>query len=490
MNNDSTQHRSLLQRIARRAMAERDLEADFPPAVLAEIAPLDHAPLPPPSPGVRDLRGLLWASIDNDDSRDLDQLSVCEPLPGGAVRMLVAIADVDGLVAPASALDVHAAHNTTSVYTPAEIFPMLPEKLSTGLTSLNGDEDRAAMVVEMHVGPDGALGDSDVYRAVVRNRAKLAYDSVAAWLEGQAPAPSPVAAVPGMDEQIRMQDAVAQKLEALRRHAGALNFETIETHPVFDGDTIRDLQPQQKNRARELIENLMIAANGVSARFLESHGRSSIRRVVRSPERWDRIVALARQAGETLPPEPDSGALEAFLQKRRTADPTRFPDLSLTIIKLLGRGEYVVEHPGEQAPGHFGLAVQDYAHSTAPNRRYPDLLTQRLLKAALAGTPTPYADVDLATLALHCTRKEDDANKVERMTRKAAAALMLEPRVGEQFDAIVTGASDKGTWVRIFHPPVEGRLVTGYHGADVGDRLRVKLVHTDPERGFIDFVRA
>jgi len=488
MDNDSAEHRSLLRRIARRAMTARGLEPDFPPAVLSEVDRIDRAPLP--ASGARDLRGLLWASIDNDDSRDLDQLSVCEALPDGTVRVLVAIADVDGLVSPGSAVDGHAGRNTTSVYTPAEIFPMLPEKLSTGLTSLNADEDREAIVIDMQVDREGMLRGSEIYQAIVHNHAKLAYDAAAAWLEGHGPMPAAIAAVPGMDDQIRTQDAVAQQFEAIRRRAGALTFETIEAQPVFDGNAIRDLQPQQKNRARELIENLMIAANGVSARFLETRGRSSIRRVVRSPQRWERIVDLARQSGEHLPAEPDSHALEVFLQRRRAADPIRFPDLSLAIIKLLGAGEYVLEQPGEDAPGHFGLAVQDYTHSTAPNRRYPDLLTQRLIKAALAGAPAPYTDPELETLALHCTRKEDDANKVERLARKAAAALMLESRIGDRFDAIVTGASEKGTWVRIFHPPIEGRLVAGFHGADVGDRLQVKLVRTEPERGFIDFVRA
>jgi exoribonuclease-2 len=488
MDDTSNEHRSLLRQIARREMLDRGFDADFPPPVLSELAQMHSAPVP--ASGMRDLRDLMWVSIDNDDSLDLDQLSVCEKLPDGTVKMLVAVADVDGLVRAASATDAHAAHNTTSVYTPAEVFPMLPEKLSTGLTSLNADEDRAAIVVEMRLDASAALVGSDVYQAIVRNHAKLAYDSVSAWLDGGGPEPQAMAAAPGAGDQVRAQDAVAQQLDLVRHHAGALNFETIETHAVFDGDTIRDLQPQPRNLARALIENLMIAANGVSARFLDSHGRSSIRRVVRSPERWDRIVALARTDGETLPPAPDARALNAFLLKRQVADPVRFPDLSLAVIKLLGRGEYVLERPGEQAPGHFGLAVQDYTHSTAPNRRYPDLLTERLLKAALAGSPPPYSDADLEALASHCTTKEDDANKVERMTRKAAAAMMLEPRVGERFDGIVTGASDKGTWVRILHPPVEGRLIAGYRGADVGDRLRVKLVHTDVERGFIDFARS
>ncbi len=484
---EETTHRTLLRQIARRAMVERGLEPAFPPPVVAELTEMTAAPL---DPGLRDLRSLLWASIDNDDSRDLDQLSVSEPVDADYVRLLVAVADVDSLVGRGSAVDGHARKNTTSVYTPAEIFPMLPEMLSTGLTSLNDAEDRPALVVDMTVAPDGTLAAGEVYRAVVRNHAKLAYDSVAAWMDGEGPMPAPVAAVPGMDQQLRVQDEVAARLETLRHRAGALNLETIEAKPVFDGDTVRDLATRRKNRAQRLIENLMIAANGVTARFLEAQGRSSVRRVVRSPRRWDRLIDLARQLGDTLPPSPDSRALEEFLQRRRAADPVRFPDLSLTVIKLLGPGEYVLEHPGDDSGGHFGLAVQDYAHSTAPNRRYPDLLTQRLLKAALAAAPSPYSDDELQELAEHCTRKEDDANKVERLVRKAAAALMLEDRIGERFDGIVTGASDKGTWVRILRPPVEGRVVAGERGLDVGDRVRVRLVHTDAEQGFIDFARA
>jgi VacB/RNase II family 3'-5' exoribonuclease len=487
MQNEAQAHRELLRRIARRAMIERGLEPEFPAAVVAQLDGITEAPL---ASGLRDLRALLWASIDNDDSRDLDQLSVGQPLERNAVKVLVAVADVDALVGRASPVDEHARQNTTSVYTPAEIFPMLPEKLSTGLTSLNAAEDRQAIVVEMTIGGDGALIGSDVYEALVRNHAKLAYDSVAAWLDGGGPMPEPIAAVPGMEAQIRLQDDVTGRLETLRHKAGALDFETIEARPVFDGDTVRDLELQRKNRARQLIENLMIAANGVTARFLETRSRSSIRRVVRSPKRWDRIVDLARPLGEALPPDPDSRALQDFLQRRRSADPIRFPDLSLAIIKLLGPGEYVLERPGEESPGHFGLAVQDYTHSTAPNRRYPDLITQRLLKATFANAAAPYTDEELEALALHCTEKEDDANKVERLVRKAAAALMLENRLGERFEGIVTGASDKGTWVRLVRPPVEGRLVAGYRGVDVGDRVSVKLVHTDAEQGFIDFVRA
>ncbi len=489
MESETSSQRALLQRIAHRAMLERGLEPDFPAAALAEVAQLAGAP-PRPDASARDLRALAWASIDNDDSLDLDQLTVARAQPGGAVELLVAVADVDALVARGSAVDAHAKANTTSVYTAAEVFPMLPERLSTDLTSLADGQDRPAVVVAMTVAPDGALVASDVYRAAVRNQAKLTYNAVAAWLEGGAPAPPALAAVPGLDDNLRLQDGVAQRLRALRHQRGALDLQTIEARPVFDAGAIRDLAADERNRAKELIEDLMIAANGVTARFLTARGLPSLRRVVRTPKRWERIVDVAARLGETLPAAPDAGALAAFLTRRRAADPLRFPDLSLTIVKLLGAGEYVLEQPGQDAPGHFGLAVKDYTHATAPNRRFPDLLTQRLLKAALAGTPPPYDAGELTALAAHCTTQEDAANKVERQVAKSAAALLLAGRRGQTFDAIVTGAAAKGTWVRIFRPPVEGRLVRGTEGMDVGERLHVRLVDTDVERGFIDFARA
>jgi exoribonuclease-2 len=402
-------------------------------------------------------------------------------------RVLVAIADVDALVTKDSAIDEHAAHNTTSVYTAAEIFPMLPATLSTDRTSLGEDQVRPAIVVEMLVGGDGSVAKSDIYRATVLNHAKLAYNGVAAWLEGRGPAPGRVATVPGVDAQLRLQDSVAQALRAVRHRQGALSLETIEPRAVFDGDVLADLRLDEKNRAEELIEDLMIAANGVTARFLAARGLPSIRRVLRSPERWERIVEMAAGLNETLPAEPDAASLEAFLCKRRRADPDTFPDLSLAVVKLMGRGEYVVEPPGGTTPGHFGLAVRDYTHSTAPNRRFPDLLTQRLLKSALAGRPEPYRPGDLGELARHCTEQEDNANKVERHVRKSAAALLLEPRIGERFDGMVTAASEKGTWIRIFRPPVEGKLVDGFDGLDVGEKITVELLETDVERGFIDF---
>jgi VacB/RNase II family 3'-5' exoribonuclease len=487
-------HRNILENIAYRAMLERGLLPDFSPAALAE---LDHIQAGMASkwkqaagPGeTRDLRGLLWASIDNDDSLDLDQLSVAEKLADGQVKILVAVADVDALVKNGSAIDGHARHNTTSVYTAARIFPMLPERLSTDLTSLNLDEDRLALVIEMVMAADGSLQSSDIYRATVRNRAKLAYNSMAAWLDGNGAVPEAIVAVNGLAENLRLQDNVAQRMKAFRHIHGALSLETIEAKPLFEGDQVRELEVEEKNRAKEIIEDFMIAANGVVARYLAAKKTPSIRRVVRTPKRWERIVELADEHGFRLPNEPDSKALEKFLTKQRAADPLRFPDLSLSVIKLMGAGEYVADMPGDTSPGHFGLAVRDYTHSTAPNRRYTDLLTHRLLKAALENQPLPYSKDELDVLAKHCTEEEDAANKVERQVGKSAAALLLESRIGERFDAIVTGASEKGTWVRLLSVPVEGKVVRGFEGMDVGQRVHVQLLDVNVERGFIDFRR-
>jgi VacB/RNase II family 3'-5' exoribonuclease len=486
MNMDNKQHRSILQKIAHRAMLQRGLLPDFSGEVLAELGRI-QSPASITGEQVHDCRGLLWASIDNDDSRDLDQLTVAEALPGGKVKILVAVADVDALVNKGSAIDEHARHNTTSVYTAGRIFPMLPEKLSTDLTSLHFNEDRMAVVVEMVIGADGSLEDSDIYRAHVRNHAKLAYNSVAAWLEGHGILPEAIAAVKGLQENLRLQDGAAQSMKNLRHVHGALSFETVEARPVFEGDEIRDLEVERRNRAKDIIEDFMIGANGVTARYLSSKKFPSIRRVVRTPKRWERIVELADEHGSKLPDTPDSKALEDFLTRAKAADPVGFPDLSLAVIKLMGAGEYVAELPGDTAPGHFGLAVKDYTHSTAPNRRYTDLITQRLVKAAIGERPVPYSNDELEALAKHCTEEEDAANKVERQVGKSAAAMVLEHRIGEQFDAIVTGASSKGTWARLLTVPVEGRVVHGFEGLDVGNRIRVQLTHTDVERGFIDF---
>ena len=489
MNTHRTHQKSDLVRLATSAMSERGLQPEFAAAVGQQLATIAGPGIEAGS-GIQDLTGLLWCSIDNDDSRDLDQLTVCEVLPQGAVKLFVAIADVDAVVKKGTPIDAHARINTTSVYTSARIFPMLPERLSTDLTSLNPDEDRLAMVTEMVFNADASLAGSTVYRARVRSKAKLAYDALSAWIDGTAALPAPAAAVPGMEAQLRTQDSVAQQLRARRRTEGSLEFKTFQPHAVFEGDRVVDIRQQEQNRARQLIEEVMIATNGCTARYLASRSVASLRRVVRSPERWLRIVGVAKEYGEVLPPEPDSKALEAFLAARHKADPLRFPDLSLVIVKLMGRGEYVVETPGDVPIGHFGLAVRDYTHSTAPNRRFPDLITSRLLKATLANLPTPYPTAELGELAVHCTRQEDSAQKVERQMRKSEAAMLLESRIGQRFDGVVTGASANGVWVRVFTPPAEGKLVTTSPGFKVGDKVRVKLVSTNVERGFIDFVIA
>lgn len=488
MDHSADNHRLILEQLARRAMLESGLLPDFSPQALAELDRM-KAPAASTGPGIRDLSHLVWCSIDNDDSLDLDQLTAAEKMPGSQSRVWVAIADVDDLVKRGSAIDDHAQENTTSVYTAALIFPMLPEKLSTDLTSLNFNEERLAVIIEMVIAESGELVSSDIYRAVVRNQAKLAYHSVAAWLEGTSSIPQPVEAISGLGESLRLQDHIAQAMKSLRHEQGALTLETIEVKPLFERDQIRQLEIEEKDRAKDIIENFMITANGVTARYLASKDYPSIRRVVRQPKRWDRIVEVAAEQGYSLPDEPDPLALEQFLNLQQKKDPLRFPDLSLVVIKLLGAGEYIAELPGETAPGHFGLAVKDYSHSTAPNRRFTDLITQRLLKAALTNQPSPYAPRELETLAKHCTEQEDAANKVERRVSKSAAALLIEHRIGETFNGIVTGASDKGTWVRLLDLPVEGKLMRGFQGQDVGQRIRVRLDSVDIEQGFIDFSR-
>jgi VacB/RNase II family 3'-5' exoribonuclease len=487
MNANDQRHRAILRRIAHRAMLERGLLPEFSAAAIAELGRIQTSAVAKSGEPARDLRDLLWASIDNDDSLDLDQLTVAETMPGDKVRILVAVADVGLLVEDGSAIDEHARHNTTSVYTAARVFPMLPDKLSTDLTSLHLNEDRLSIVVEMVIGAGGSVQDSQIYRARVRNHAKLAYNSVAAWLEAGDGVPERISTVDGLAENLRLQDRAAQRMKNLRHVHGALSLETIEAKPIFDGDQIRELQVEEKNRAKEIIEDFMIAANGVTAQYLSSRDLPSIRRVVRAPRRWERIVEIAKMHGSRLPDHPDSRALEAFLVKEKAADALRFPDLSLAVIKLLGAGEYVAELPGETSAGHFGLAVKDYTHSTAPNRRYTDLITQRLLKAALERRASPYSYAELRVLAEHCTKVEDVVNKVERRVEKSAAALLLRSSIGEQFDALVTGASSKGTWVRLLSSPVEGKLVQGFEGMDVGDRTRVQLISVDVERGYIDF---
>jgi ribonuclease R len=488
MANNHKSGKYSLRAIAHDAMLRRGLLPDFSGAVLREAEEIPK-PAAASDPAIRDLRNLLWFSVDNDDSRDLDQLTWAEGLPDGRVRVLVAVADVDALVAKASAIDGHAFVNTTSVYTAGGTFPMLPERLSTDLTSLGEGVERLALAVDMTVASDGTVIAGEIYRATVLNKAKLAYNSVAAWLDGTAAPPPKIAEVKGLDENIRLQDRIAKTMRSNRQAHGALQLDTLETEPVYRGDQLTDMRPDPRNRAKDLIEDFMIAANGVTARYLAARGFPSLRRVLKTPERWDRIVQLASDLGYRLPQAADAAARDAFLQARRAADSERFPDLSLSIVKLLGSGEYALDVPGQTPAGHFALAVRDYTHSTAPNRRFPDLITERLLKAALSARPVPYSNSELSALATHCTIQEDNAKKVERQVRKSAAALLLSSRIGQQFDGIVTGASDKGTWARISEPTAEGKVVSGFEGLDVGDRVRVKLLHTNVVKGFIDFAR-
>jgi len=472
-------------------MRAHGFEPDFPPEALTQLAALAaHPPSIVPGGDIRDLRGLPWSSIDNDTSRDLDQLEVASPLPGGATKVQVAIADVDAFVPQHSAIDQHAANATTTVYTGVRNFPMLPDALSTRATSLLEAQDNLSVVVEFVVSSDGVVGASDVYRAVVRNTAQLTYDGVGVWLEKTGPAPAKVASSAVLQAQLALQDACAHALRLARFRHGALNIETIETRPLMLHGDVVDIVRQEKNRATELIEDFMIASNEVVARLLASRHASSIRRVVKTPERWDRIVALAGGLGGRLPAEPDSRALNEFLVARKSADPDHFADLSLAVIKLMGPGEYVLERPGEAAEGHFGLAVEDYTHSTAPNRRFADLVTQRLVKAVLAARPSPYSDDELAGIARTCTLKENESRKVEREMSKRIAAVAMSGRIGEVFDAVVTGVTPRGTFVRVLAPRVEGLLVRGARGADVGDKMRVALVSTDVGHGYIDFARA
>ena len=477
-----------LEATARQIMEAHGFEPEFPPAVEEQLAGLQKNPPPlAMGPDVRDLRDLLWSSIDNDTSRDLDQIEVAERAANGDVKVMIGIADVDAFAPKQTPIDQHAARETTTVYAGVRNFPMLPGELSTGATSLLENQDRLSVVIEFVVESTGNLKSSDLYRAVVRNQAQLKYNSVGAWLEGRAAVPPKVAASSDLQQQLKLQDEVAQKLKAQRYQHGALNLQTDELHPLVVNEQVVDLVSQQKNRATELIEDFMVAANGVVARRLENV--SSLRRIVRTPERWDRIVQLAASKGEKLPAQPDSKALNDLLLRRKAADPDHFADLSLTVIKLIGPGEYVLERAGETAPGHFGLAVQDYTHSTAPNRRFADIVTQRIIKAMLAGKTNPYSDGELSAIASNCTIKEDAARKVEREMSKRLAAVAMQHRIGEVFEAIVTGATDHGIFVRAMQPHVEGLLLQA-QGLDVGDRLRVKLVRADVQKGYIDFARA
>ena len=470
-------------------MLAAGFEPNFPPATQQQLADIAaHPPQLTPSAKVPDLRNLLWSSIDNDTSKDLDQIEVAERLPNGDIKILIGIADVDAFVPKDTPIDQHAARETTSVYTGVSIFPMLPNALSTGASSLLPDVDRPAVVTEFVVNASGAIGSSNVYRAIVRNKAQLTYNAVGAWLEATAAAPPRVAASPDLQAQLKLQDEAAQALKKLRYEHGALNIDTNEVNAIMLNAQVIDVVKQPKNRATELIEDFMIAANGVVARLLLKV--SSLRRIVKTPAHWDGIVRLASAQGVTLPAQADSKALNDFLVQRKAADPDHFADLSLAVIKLIGPGEYVLERPGDPEQGHFGLAVQDYTHSTAPNRRFADVVTQRLIKALLDGKPGPYSDTELAAIATNCTAKGDAARKVEREMSKRMSAIAMSHRVGETFDAIVTGVTPKGTFVRVMQPHIEGLLAQGAQGLHVGDKIRAKLTRTDVQRGFIDFVKA
>jgi exoribonuclease-2 len=472
---------------AHASMIEHGFQPEFPAGAAAQLTAIEAHPELPPAPGAQDLRNLLWSSIDNDTSKDLDQIEWAEQLPDGRIRVLVGVADVDVRVGLGTVLDGHAKSETTSVYTGVKVFPMLPAELSEGITSLNENQDRVAHVIEFAVDAAGAVSDGKVYAALVRNRAQLAYNSVGAWLEGRGPAPAKVAASADLAAQLKLQDAAAQRMVNGRFQHGALDLETVETRPIMQADKPVGIVSLNKNRATSLIEEFMVAANGVAARTFEDAGVASIRRIVRVPKRWDRMVEVAQGLGTTLPAEPDSKALNDFLLEQKKKDPVHFPDLSLTMIKLMGPGEYVLVKPNEPSPGHFGLAVQDYTHSTAPNRRFPDIVTQRLMKALIAKSAQPYSENDLNAIAVHCTLMEDNARKVERDMQKRIAAVVLKPRIGQSFPAIVTGVNKYGTFVRTLDPHVDGMVVQGGKGLDVGDKVTAKLISTDPQRGFIDF---
>jgi VacB/RNase II family 3'-5' exoribonuclease len=472
---------------ARRAVIEAGFHPDFPPDVLSEVQGLKAQIRSAPTASVRDLRPLLWSSIDNDTSRDLDQIEYAEKLPDGTIRLLVGIADVDWLVSKGSAMDREAGLDSTSVYTGVKIFPMLPTELSTDLTSLSENQERPALIIELRLAGSGDVTCHDLYPAWTFNRAKLAYSSTGAWLEGDGPMPAPIAKTPGMEAQLRLQLEASERLRNIRKQHGTLSFGSIEATPVVEKDQIKDLAVRKHNVAEDIIESFMVAANVAMAEFLREKGSVSIRRIVKTPERWDRIQAIAAQSGTKLPDAPDSRALSDFLDKSKAADPIHFPDLSLSIVKLLGPGEYVVERPGTEHEGHFGIAAHDYTHSTAPNRRYADLVTQRLLKAATGLAAATYSEAELSQIAAHCTEREDAARKVERLMRKIIAASVLSKRIDEIFDGIVTGASPKGTYVRLMKFPAEGRVMRGAQGIDVGDRVKVRLISVEVDRGFIDF---
>ncbi|MGA1982918.1 MAG: RNB domain-containing ribonuclease [Acidobacteriaceae bacterium] len=477
---------------AQAEMIKNGFHPDFPAGSDAQIAAIRAAvgAAAKPDAKVRDLRGPWWSSIDNDTSKDLDQIEMAERVDGG-IRVRVAIANVAAAIAKGSPLDLHAAQQTQTVYTAVRIFPMLPTDLSTDLTSLNQDVDRAALVTEYVVDAQGNLTGQTIYRAQVRNRAQLAYSKVGPWLEGTGPADAKVAASAELQAQLHLQYEAARAMHARRAADGALEFCKGEADPVVIDGKVRAIHEVEQNCATDLIEEFMIGANKSVAETLRAAGRSCIRRVVRVPERWDRIVALAAQHGTKLPATPDSKALNDFLTRLRKADSVHYPDLALAVIKLMGPGEYVVITANDPDPlGHFGLAAKDYLHSTAPNRRYADLVSERIVAAMLDGVAPPYSDAELGVIAQQCNLQEKAANKVERTMQKREAAVALAGSVGKTFHGVVTGADQKGTYVRVLDPPVEGRIIRGEQGLDVGDTVNVQLVDTNPQMAYIDFARA
>lgn len=472
---------------ARQAMIDNGFQPEFSDGIVDQVREIAERDLLAGSTDAKDLRDLDWSSIDNKTSRDLDQVEWAEQLDNGDIRVLVGIADVDSAVQMGSPIDKRAARNTVSVYTESEVFPMLPEELSTNLTSLNENEDRLAVVADMIVKENGDVPKSIFYRAIVRNRAKLDYPTVGEWFDDDGPVPDKIKDMPELIDQLKLQRRAAERLHKYRQAKGALEFESIESEAVVENGDVKDIRSVRPNSAKRLIENFMVASNVEMAEFLESHGVASIRRVVHTPRNWEGILRIAAEYGENLPPEPDQPKLAGFLEKRRNADPERFPDLSLSIIKLIGSGQYLVEHPGQDAGGHFGLGVRDYAHSTAPNRRYPDLVVQRLVKAVVSGEPPPYSPENLDAIAEHCNEREKASRKVERKMRKIVAAVVMKKRVGERFDAIVTGVNEHGTFARILRPPVDGRIVRGERGLSVGEKVYIKLLSANTSNGFIDF---
>ncbi len=474
-----------LEELGCQVMREKGLSCQFSKAALDQLAQIQGAASP--TAQHVDLRSFLWCSIDNDTSRDLDQLTYAEK-EDAIFSLWIAVADVDALVNKNTPLDQAARINTTSVYTPTKIFPMLPEKLSTNLTSLNEGEDRLALVVKIQIDPSGTVLNSSLFLALVRNYAKLTYHSVGPWLAETGVIPEKVKTVAGLEKVLRTQHQITQILKQKRQESGSLTLHSADAEIRLDLNNHLVAEKESQSFANQLIEEFMIAANRATAEYLKKAKIPYLRRVVRTPKYWDRIVDLAQGYGETLPKEPDSKALNAFLKKRLEEDPETFPDLSLTVIKLLGRGEYIVEHSDEKPTGHFALAVPDYTHATAPNRRFPDLIAQRQYKAVIRGERSPYSFEELKDLAAHCTQQEDAATKVERRLNKSAAALLLSPQIGKFFKGIITGANVKGTWVRIFEPAVEGKIVQGYQGLKVGDKVTVQLQSIDIANGFINFI--